>query len=59
MAALYELTIVRGYRCCIKATWAITCFPHSVQKYVTNDLGVVNSYDTWHGKCNMFLHESI
>ena len=26
-----------------------------VQKYVTNDLGVVNSNDTWHGKCDIFF----
>ena len=26
-----------------------------VQKDVNIDLGVLNSYDTWHGKCITFL----
>ena len=27
-------------------------FQQQIKNYITNDLQLLNSYDTWHGMCN-------
>ena len=31
----------------------------SVSRYVTDSLGLTNSYDTWHGECSTVSHVSV
>ena len=36
----------------IRVTEVAHDFQVGVMKYVTEELGILNSYDTWHGMCN-------